>query len=138
LRDARNYALLVPDGYEPDTVRGLEQLAASTDISHPEETESAMLELISKGKGWPAHIQPLPLLHSNLAVSYRAKRNYCKEVHYLLHICFVSDLVLYTSCQDPAHVRNQFMLTMALHMLVKENHSAVPLQSFELGMVYKY
>lgn len=90
---------------------------------------------------WPAHIQPLPLLHFNLAIGYRAKQNHSKEVHHLLHLCFVVDPVLYHSRVDPTRVCNLFMLTMALHKLARGNSTAspeLPLQSVELGLVYKY
>jgi hypothetical protein len=94
----------VPDGFMPETVRKLEQLASSTDISYPERIESTMLEVISVARGWPAHVQPLPILHSQLAISYHAKQNHHKEVHYLLHLCFNSDPVLYPSKVHPARV----------------------------------
>ena len=98
-----------------------------------------MLEAISAGKRWPAHIQLLPSLHSNLATSYHAKRNYLKEAYYLLHLCFISDPVLYPSCVYPACIHNQFILTIVLYKLAKDSTtvSKLPLQSFELGLIYK-
>jgi hypothetical protein len=139
--DAGNDSQNIPEGYTPDSLRKLNQLASSTNISDPEKTESAMLGVISAGKGWPAHIQPLPSLYSLLAMGYHAKRNHSKEVHHLLHLCFISDPVLYPNRVDPTRVRNLFMLTMALHKLARDNSTAVPglpLQSVELGLVYKY
>lgn len=141
--EARDDSQNIPEGYTLDTVRELAYLASSNDFSHPERTESTMLKAISTSKGWPAHIQPLPAIHSNLATSYYAKRNHLKEAHYLLHLCFISDPVLYPSRVHPARVRNLFMLTMVLHKLAKDNSKStavptVPLRDFELGLIYKY
>jgi hypothetical protein len=85
-------------------------------------------------------MQPLPSLHSDLATSYHAKGNYLKEAHYLLHLCFISDPMLYPSRVYPARVYNLFMLTMALHKLAKDSTAVpkLPLQVFELGLIYKY
>jgi hypothetical protein len=140
--EARDDSQNIPKGYTLDTVRELCHLASSNDFfSHPERTESTMLEAISTSKGWPAHIQPLPAIHSNLANSYYAKQNHLKEAHYLLHLCFISDPVLYPSRVHPARVRNLFMLTMVLHKLAKDDSKStavptVPLQDVEL--IYKY
>jgi hypothetical protein len=74
-------------------------------------------------------------------MGYHAKRNHSQAVHHLLHLCFISDPVLYPNRVDPTRVRNLFMLTMALHKLARDNSTAVPglpLQSVELGLVYKY
>jgi hypothetical protein len=54
--DAGNDCHNIPEGYTPDSLRKLNQLASSTNISDTEKTESAMLGVISTGKGWPAHI----------------------------------------------------------------------------------
>jgi len=100
-----------------------------------------MLEVIAVAKGWPAHVQPLPILHSHLAISYHAQQNHYKEVHYLLHLCFNSDPVLYPSKVHPTRVCNLFMLTMASHKLAKGISSTNPevsLKPFELVSIYKY
>ena len=100
-----------------------------------------MLEVISTSKGWPAHIRPLPSLYSLLATGYHAKRNHSKEVHHLLHLCFISDPVLYLNRVHPTRVRHLFILTMALHKLTRDHSTAVPrlpLQSHELVLIYKY
>lgn len=100
-----------------------------------------MLGVISAGKGWPAHIQPLPSLYSLLAIGYHAKRNHSKEVYYLVYLYFLSDPLLYPSRVDPTRVCTLFRLTMALHKLARDKSTAaskLPLQSFELGLVYKY
>jgi hypothetical protein len=111
-----------------------------SNFSCPERTESAILEAISTGKGWPAHMQLLLSLYSDLATSYHAKGNYLKEAYYLLYLCFISDPVLYPSRVHPALVRNLSILTIALHKLAKDSTtvSKLYLQGFELVLIYKY
>ncbi|KAF4626186.1 hypothetical protein G7Y89_g11979 [Cudoniella acicularis] len=136
----------IPEGYTTDSLSLLDRLATRTDSSqHPENTESAIQQIISdissSSERWPSHIQPLPILHSQLADGYYRQRNFGKEAYYLLHVCFVSDPVLFPSRVHPSRVRNLFMLTLALKQLAKNGSTAVPeipLKDFELGLVYKY
>jgi hypothetical protein len=81
------------------------------------------------------------MLHFKLAISYRSKQDYIKEVGYRLLLSFVSDPVLYPSPFDPIQASNLFLLTMALHSLAKgksKDASVLPLQDWELGLVCKY
>jgi len=100
-----------------------------------------MLKAISTSRGWLVHIQPLSVIHSKPATSYRAKRNHLKEALYLLRLCFISDPVLYPSRVHPTCVRNLFMLTMLLRKLATDSSKStavptLPLQGFELGLIY--
>jgi hypothetical protein len=81
------------------------------------------------------------MLNFELAISDRFKQAYIKEVGYRLFLSFVSDPVVYPSPFYPTRVNNLFRLTMALHNLAKDeskDSSILPLQDFELGLVYKY
>ena len=79
-----------------------------------------------------------PLLPSNrLSRKAKSQQGSSLSAPSLLH----QQSVALPSRVDPTRVRNLFMLTMALHTLARDNSAAapeLPLQSFELGSVYKY
>jgi hypothetical protein len=92
----------VPESYTIEMVDEPYKVLSSFNFRKPEETETATSGVISRGNGWPVHIQPFPALHAILASNYPAKRlqlhneRYLRqELHYWLQLCLNSDPILH-------------------------------------------
>ena len=115
------------------------------DYLKPDEAEQQLTSLLGDAKQWPsADTYPMAGIYVQLADSFSYKREFHKEIRYMLHVCCVADPASYANQrQHPLRIRNLVQLALAITAPRKFPSITIatdpaPLGDNQLGLAYVY